>query len=40
MLKWIKENIIVVIMMLIYETVAISLFLSKINLFYLLNFNL
>lgn len=39
MIKWIKENKIVIIMMLIFETVAISLFLSTGNIFYLLNFN-
>ena len=39
MFKWIKENKIVIIMMLIFETVAVSLFLSTKNLFYLLNFN-
>ena len=39
MFKWIKENKIVIIMMLIFETVALSLFLSTQNLFYLLNFN-
>ena len=39
MFKWIKENKIVIIMMLIFETVALSLFLSTKNLFYLLNFN-
>ena len=39
MLKWIKENKIVLIMMLIFEIVAVSLFVTKKNLFYLLNFN-
>ncbi len=39
MLKWIKENKIILITMLIFETVAISLFISTKNLFYLLNFN-
>lgn len=39
MLKWIKENKIILIMMLIFETVAISLCVSTKNLFYLLNFN-
>ena len=39
MLKWIKENKIVLIMMLIFEIVAVSLFVAKRNLFYLLNFN-
>lgn len=39
MLKLIKENKIILITMLIFETVAISLFTSTKNLFYLLNFN-
>ena len=39
MLKWIKENKIILITMLIFETVAILLFTSTKNLFYLLNFN-
>lgn len=39
MFSWIKENKIVLIMMLIFETVAISLFVTTDNLFYLLNFN-
>lgn len=39
MLKWIKENKIILITMLIFETVAVSLFVSTKNLFYLLNFN-
>ena len=39
MLKRIKENRIILITMLIFETVAISLFISTKNLFYLLNFN-
>ena len=38
MVKWIKENKIILITMLIFETVAISLFTSTKNLFYLLNF--
>lgn len=39
MLKWSKENKIILIMILIFETVAISLFVSTKNIFYLLNFN-
>ena len=39
MLKWIKENKIILITMLIFETVAVSLFISTKNLFYLFNFN-
>ena len=39
MFKWIKENKIVIIMMAIFEVVAISLFATTDNLFYLLNFN-
>ena len=39
MLKWIKENKIVIIMMIIFEAIAISLFVATDNLFYLLNFN-
>ena len=39
MFKWIKENKIVIIMMIIFEIVAISLFATTDNLFYLLNFN-
>ena len=39
MLKWIKENKIILITMLIFETVAILLFTSTKKLFYLLNFN-
>ena len=39
MLKWIKENKIILITMLIFETVAISLYISTKNLFYLFNFN-
>ena len=39
MFKWIKENKIVIIMMIIFEVVAISLFVTTNNLFYLLNFN-
>ena len=39
MLKWIKKNIIIIIIMLIFETVALSLFLSTKNIFYLWNFN-
>ncbi len=38
MKKWIKENKIPIIMWLIFETVAISLFLTTKNIFYLLNF--
>ena len=33
MLKWIKENKIILITMLIFETVAVSLFISTKNLF-------
>ena len=33
MLKWIKENKIILITMLIFETVAVSLFVSTKNLF-------
>ena len=39
MFKWIRENKIVLIMMLIFEVVAVSLFLSTKKIFYLLNFN-
>ncbi len=39
MIKWIKENKVMLITMLIFETVAILLFVSTKNLFYLLNFN-
>ena len=39
MFKWIKENKIMLITMLIFEIVAISLFISTKNIFYLLNFN-
>lgn len=39
MLKWIKKNIIIIIIMLIFEIVALSLFLSTKNIFYLWNFN-
>ena len=39
MLKWIKENKIILRTMLIFETVAVSLFISTKNLFYLFNFN-
>ena len=38
MIKWIKENNLSIIMWLIFEIVAVSLFLTKGNLFYLLNF--
>lgn len=39
MFKWIIENKIVIIMMAIFEIVAISLFATTNNLFYLLNFS-
>lgn len=39
MIKWIKENKVMLITMLIFETVAILLFVFTKNLFYLLNFN-
>lgn len=39
MLKWIKKNIIIIIIMLIFEIVALSMFLSTKNIFYLWNFN-
>ena len=39
MIKWIKENKIVIIMMLIFELVAVSLWLSTKKIFYLINFN-
>ncbi len=39
MFKWIKDNKIVIIMMIIFEVVAIYLFATTNNLFYLLNFN-
>ncbi len=38
MKKFIKDNMIPIIMWLIFETVAVSLFLSTKNIFYLLNF--
>ena len=38
MKKWIKENRISIIMLLIFEIVAISLFISTNKIFYLLNF--
>ena len=39
MLKWVKENKIMMMTMVIFEIVAIALFISTKNLFYLLNFN-
>ena len=39
MLKFIKENKFVLLMFLLFETVAISLFLSTKNIFYLFNFS-
>ena len=38
MKKAIKENYIAITMFLIFETIAISLFISTKNIFYLLNF--
>ena len=39
MLKWVKENKIMMMTMVIFEIVAIALFISTKKLFYLLNFN-
>ena len=39
MLKWVKENKIMMMTIVIFEIVAIALFISTRKLFYLLNFN-
>ena len=39
MIKWIKKNSVMLITILIFESIAIALFVATKNLFYLLNFN-